>query len=131
MVIRETRADAVLGLVELMGKAQAAAPYLKLPSLIVYGGRDQIIPKSAMCSVIDTLPAEGDWRIAYYPEGHHMITRDLAGRAIADDVIAWMADANAPLPSATEIGRARPGSPAGPALRAPALCSSYEARLDP
>ncbi|MBI1774312.1 MAG: lysophospholipase [Proteobacteria bacterium] len=123
LVIRRTRADAVYGLVELMGQAQAAAPHLQGPALIIYGGRDQIIPRRAVCSVIRTLPdaPAGDWRVAFYPEGHHMITRDLAGRGVAEDLLAWMADHATPLPSATEIANAHAAG-AGPALRAAGLC---------
>lgn len=130
-VIKETRIDAVDGLVRLMDEGLAAAGNLAGPALIQYGNADDIVPKGPTCRMIRGLPAapRGNWRIALYPEGHHMLTRDLAGREAIDDIVAWMAAPDRPIPSGAEIDRADRGRPA--ALRAEALCARFPAIADP
>jgi len=130
-IIKATRADAVHGLTRLMDQALEAAPHLKGPALVLYGADDDIVPKAPTCRMIRALPAapEGAWRIALYPEGHHMLTRDLAGRMPIDDIAAWMTAPDRPIPSGAEIDRAEDGR--APALRAAALCGRFPATADP
>jgi hypothetical protein len=47
------------------------------------------------------LPADaaGRPRIALYPNGYHMLLRDLDAATVRGDVVAWIADPAAPLPS--------------------------------
>jgi hypothetical protein len=40
--------------------------------------------------------------VAFYPEGHHMLLRDLGGAAVAGDILAWMGNRAAPLPSGAD-----------------------------
>ena len=48
LFIKATRADAVYGLVHLMGEARDAAPRLTgMGMLVMYGGKDQVIPNAA------------------------------------------------------------------------------------
>ena len=58
LYLRDTRLDAVAGLVELMAESQAAAPGLRLPMLVLLGARDQIVPPQASRRFVATLPAE-------------------------------------------------------------------------
>jgi acylglycerol lipase len=37
-----------------------------------------------------------------YPDGYHMLTRDLGARVVLEDMAAWLADPTAPLPSGHE-----------------------------
>jgi acylglycerol lipase len=130
-IIKETRADSVYGLTRLMDQALDAAPHLKGPALVLYGADDDIVPKAPTCRMIRSLPAapEGAWRIALYPEGHHMLTRDLAGRMPIDDIAAWMAAPDRAIPSGAEIDRAETAR--APALRAAALCARFPDTADP
>ena len=125
LIIKETRVDAIRGLVRLMDEGLDAAPKLTGPAIILYGDADDIVPKRPTCRMIRSLPAapEGGWRIVLYPEGHHMLTRDLAGREPIDDIVAFMADPARPVPSAAEIDRAE--SLRAPALRAEKLCGRF------
>lgn len=110
LVIKATRADAVSGLVELMSEALAAAPRFAPPTLILYGARDELVPRAAMRRFVATLPAaaEGRQRIAFYPWGYHMLTRDLEGALVTRDIAAWILDPKEALPSgADHAGRAR------------------------
>lgn len=127
MVIKETRVDAVWGLVRLMDEGLEGAKRLAGPALILYGKLDDIVPKGPTCRMIRALPPAptGAWRIALYPEGHHMLTRDLAGREAIDDIAAFMATPGRPIPSGAEIERAEWGRP--PSLRAEALCARFPA----
>src|SRR5271165_6852253 len=57
LVIHETRIDTVYGLVDLMDAALAAAPRLDGPLLVMYGARDEIVPKEPIQRFIAALPA--------------------------------------------------------------------------
>ena len=41
-------------------------------------------------------------RLAYYPEGWHLLFRDLQGAVVTADVAAWIFDGAAPLPSGSD-----------------------------
>ncbi|QKT03995.1 lysophospholipase [Ectothiorhodospiraceae bacterium 2226] len=111
LVIKQTRIDALNGIVTLMDEALASARKLKAPALILYGARDEIIPKRPTCHMIATLPRDPGprWRLAYYPDGYHMLTRDLQGPVVLEDIGAWIGDPGSPLPSGQEA--ADGGSP--------------------
>ncbi len=104
LVIKETRIDALWGMANLMDGALAAAPRLMGPALILYGENDEIIPKSPVARMIDGLPAAsaGRHRIARYPEGFHMLLRDLQAQTVWHDILAWIEDPAAPLPSGAD-----------------------------
>ncbi len=104
LVIKATRVDAVAGLVDLMDDAVDALPRLTLPSLVLYGGHDQLIPKGSFDALIAALPRRppARWRAAYYPQGYHMLTRDFGARAVLGDIVTWVSDHRAPLPSGSE-----------------------------
>jgi acylglycerol lipase len=125
LIIKETRVDAINGLVNLMDEGLEAAASLTGRAIILYGDADDVVPKRPTCQMIRSLPAApaGAWRIVLYPEGHHMLTRDLAGREPIDDIAAFMASPAGPLPSGAEIDRAETGRPA--ALRAEKLCARF------
>jgi acylglycerol lipase len=114
LVIKETRVDAVYGLVDLMDTALGAAPRLNVPLLVLYGAHDEVIPPAAMRVFVDHLPASPDRRLSYYPQGWHMLLRDLDGAMVAGDVAAWMFDRRAALPSHLDAAsNQRPWPPLG------------------
>jgi alpha-beta hydrolase superfamily lysophospholipase len=98
-MIFATRTDAVYGLVGLMQLADRSLSRVRAPLLYLYGQHDQIIPKAATFHAIKGLkPAD---RTAYYPDGWHLLTRDLEGPKVWADIAAYVKDAAAPLPSGT------------------------------
>lgn len=99
LVIKQTRIDTVAGLADLMDAALAAAPQLSSPTLILYGEQDQIIPKPPTCQMLRTLPDNADWRLGLYPNGYHMLTRDLDGSRVVSDIAAWILTPQQALPS--------------------------------
>ena len=100
IVIKGTRVDAIYGLTDLMDEALAAAPHMKVPLLVLYGAKDEIIPKKPTQEMIDTLG--GPYRVAVYPDGYHLLLRDLQGPVVWNDELAWIVDQGAPLPSGAE-----------------------------
>jgi alpha-beta hydrolase superfamily lysophospholipase len=117
LVIKETRVDAVYGLVGLMTAALDAAPKLTVPLLLQYGAHDEVVPRDPVQMFVGDLPraAGVGRRLAYYPAGYHMIYRDLDGPTVAGDVASWVLDRAAPLPSredAAENARPWPPTPA-------------------
>jgi acylglycerol lipase len=105
LTIKATRIDVLYGTVRLMDRALASASRLFMPAFILYGGHDQIIPPQPVCAMLKKLPhgAQRRWRMAYYPDGYHMLTRDLHRDAVVQDIAAWLADPDAALPSGDEI----------------------------
>jgi len=96
LVIRETRVDALSGLVDLVDEAVAAAPRFDVPALILIGRRDDIIPPDVIRSVIERMPAASPARrrVAVYNDGYHMLTRDRRGEIAIADIAAWILSRN-------------------------------------
>lgn len=93
----QTRIDAVYGLVRLMERAYRNAGKAPPQTLVLYGSRDQIIPKQAMVRTARRLPTQV--RTAQYPDGYHMLLRDLQAERVWADILAFARDPAAPLPS--------------------------------
>jgi len=105
LYIHATRTDAIYGLVDLMDQGLAAAPKVTQPLLVLYGAKDQVIPKTPIADLMARLPRTGDGtqRLAYYANGWHLILRDLDARLVDTDVVAWIDDHRAPLPSGADV----------------------------
>ncbi len=90
LVIKGTRADAIYGLVGLMDRAYKAAPQIKAPTLLVFGQKDEIIPAAPIGDVIGVLCRNGA-QVRLYPNGYHMILRDLSAETVWRDIAQWSA----------------------------------------
>lgn len=108
LVIKDTRVEALWGLTNLMDQALTLWPPAALPTLILYGARDQIIPRRPTCRWLAARPHAEQHRLAVYAEGWHMLTRDLQANTVLADIAAWLADPAAPLPSQAEVQGRRP-----------------------
>ncbi len=104
LVIKATRIDAMHGLVNLMDAALEAAAGFKFPALILYGERDEIIPKKPTRMMLARLPeaARGLRRVALYRDGYHMLLRDLKADVAWRDIAGWIADPDKPLASGAD-----------------------------
>ena len=100
LTIKRTRVDSIRGLVDLMDAALAAAPRFHAPALFLYGGKDELVPDEATAATWRQLPAPE--RRAFYPGGYHLLLRDLDRSLPIGDVVAWMRNPAAPLPSGAE-----------------------------
>ena len=103
--IKETRVDAVYGAVNLMGRALESAGALSLPTLLLYGERDEIIPRQSFEALRARLAGNGHLRVAVYETGWHMLMRDLAAETVRQDVAAFVLDPGGELPSGAEMAR--------------------------
>jgi acylglycerol lipase len=106
LVLKQARTDTLAGVVDLMSAALARAPRLAVPALILYGEKDEIVPRDAIASFVETLPANASrrQRVALYPKGYHMLLRDLQGATVLADVAAWIRNPRAELPSGADSG---------------------------
>ena len=103
LTIKITRVDAVHGVVDLMDAAVAALPRCcGAPRLVLLGGHDQVIPTAVARRVLRDLPAASGNRTAFYPEGWHLLLRDLNRAVVVADILAWLADPAVPLPSGAD-----------------------------
>ena len=102
LLIRHTRVDAVAGRVDLMDAAVAAAPRMRSPALLLYGGRDRLVPARPTRALLNALPNPRLQRAGFYPEGYHMLLRDTQGEMVAQDITTWAKDRTASLPSGAE-----------------------------
>lgn len=104
LVIKETRIDAVHGLVDLMDEALDGAPRFEARALILYGRKDEIVPKAPTRMMLERLPeqARARQRVAFYAEGYHMLLRDLQAEVPWGDIAAWIENAARPLPSGAD-----------------------------
>ncbi len=92
LVIKETRVDAIYGLVDLMGTAQEQASGVTSRTLLLHGDRDEVIAREPIAVVTERYAAP--LKVIYYPDGYHMLLRDLGGKKVTDDILKWMKETN-------------------------------------
>jgi alpha-beta hydrolase superfamily lysophospholipase len=100
-MIFRTRTDTLYGLVSLMQQARQDLGRVRAPVLFQYGAHDQIIPKDAAFYAARFLKPTD--RSAYYADGYHLLTRDLGRRRVLDDIVAFIRDPAASLPSGAPL----------------------------
>lgn len=105
LVIKATRIDTIYGLTNLMDTAYSHATQFPVPVLLMYGARDEIIPPVAMCRYLKNFLETGLslHRMVLYPEGYHMLTRDLQAAIVLRDIAAWVTGRRAALPSGNMV----------------------------
>jgi alpha-beta hydrolase superfamily lysophospholipase len=101
LVIKATRVDALYGITNLMTVALSDSARFAAPVLLLYGEHDEIIPPAAFCRM--PVPGMGEenpaWQLALYPDGYHMLLRDLQAQTVLRDIVAWIGDRETALPS--------------------------------
>ena len=98
LMIWGARSDTLYGLVKLMDKAATQVGDDHVPTFYLYGANDQIIPKNAAFKAVKRLQPSD--RSAYYAAGHHLLTRDKQRAVVIADMLSFIRDPAAPLPSA-------------------------------
>jgi len=88
LVIKQTRIDAIYGLVGLMDDAYEHISDVKTPVLLLYGAHDEVIPREPIeaARARFTVPIT----FVYYPDGYHMLLRDIEGELVMRDILSWM-----------------------------------------
>ncbi len=105
LVLKGTRLDTVYGLVDLMDSALKRGGTDAIPTLFLYGAKDEIIPKTPTAQLLaryNHLHKGASWRFAYYPDGWHLLTRDRQAPIVIQDIATWVFNQDAPLPSGLE-----------------------------
>jgi alpha-beta hydrolase superfamily lysophospholipase len=97
LMIWGARSDTLYSLVDTMQRAQDEVGSLRAPTLYLYGAHDPIIPRGAAMSAVRKLPPGA--RTALYRDGYHLLTRDREGPMVWRDVLSFVRDPAAPLPS--------------------------------
>lgn len=94
LVIKSTRVATIHGLVDLMDQALSAAPALDRPALLLYGEKDEIVPREPTLQLWAMLPEErrADQHLALYSNGWHMLLRDLDAGIVLADILHWTED---------------------------------------
>lgn len=90
LVIKKTRIDALYGLTELMGLALEALPRLKTPILALYGANEQVLPPKPVARAQAILANNPAATVKHYPDGWHMLLRDLQSARVLNDVAVWI-----------------------------------------
>lgn len=112
LVIKETRLDAVLGVVRLMGEAYGEADRVGGDVLFLIGEKDEVIPVKVMEKTSKRLCGAVD--IRQYPDGWHLLLRDLQGPVVWRDIADWVA-ARAPRHDRVSAGSGSPARGCAPA----------------
>jgi alpha-beta hydrolase superfamily lysophospholipase len=91
-VIKETRFDTIYGLQGLMDAAYVDADRFNLPTLLLYGRHDEIIPPEPVLNVYNRLPdvPESPKKLILYDSGYHMLLRDLEAEKVMHDIVDWV-----------------------------------------
>jgi alpha-beta hydrolase superfamily lysophospholipase len=104
-VIKATRIESLYGLTNLMGQALSQATLLSTKTLLLYGEKDQIIPKEPTYQFLQQLKSTKEANqhtIAIYENGYHMLLRDLQAPLIWNDIKSWISNSISDLPSGAD-----------------------------
>jgi len=108
LMLRQPRLDMGYGLVDLMDDARASAENIRVPYIMLHGLGDRIVPEGPVKSAIEVMPPRTDSRLAFYKRGYHLLLRDKEGPTVARDIVAWIDDHQAALPSGADASQSRP-----------------------
>lgn len=105
LVIKATRVESVYGLTNLMDEAFASAPQLQSNTFLLYGEKDEIIPKKPTIAFLQHwLSANSDQKtVAFYEHGYHMLLRDLQADKPWQDIVTWIKADQPKLPSGADV----------------------------
>lgn len=91
LTLREVRFDMVKGIVDLMDAAVASLRTCcgAVPVLFLEGGKDQVVPTRVARRALRDAHVP---RVAFYPNGWHLLLRDEIRADVARDILAFMQD---------------------------------------
>jgi acylglycerol lipase len=95
LFIKETRVSSLYGVTQLMGQALHHPAHFPKPTLVLYGLNDKIIPPEPTCYWLKELDRSRDKladhvNFIIYPEGWHMLTRQLKATQVIQDIAGWI-----------------------------------------
>jgi acylglycerol lipase len=63
---------------------------VKSHTLLLHGDRDEVIAREPIAVVAERYAAPV--KVIYYPDGYHMLLRDLGGKKVTEDILKWIRD---------------------------------------
>lgn len=94
-----TRFDVLYGLVDLMEEAGQGLGGVRVPTLFLYGARDDLVPDRAVRQALERAGPMAGLRTAFYEDGYHILNRDLQAVRVFADIEAWLRHEAVALPS--------------------------------
>ncbi|WP_200606671.1 alpha/beta fold hydrolase [Thermohalobaculum xanthum] len=88
--LRPPSAREMMGLVRITDMAAASAEEVRMPALLLLGERDQIVPEGAVRRVFKRVSGPRETRV--YPDGWHLLFRDLEAARVWRDVANYALD---------------------------------------
>lgn len=103
LIIKKTRVESLYGLVNLMDLAMSDTDKITTNMLLLYGEKDEIIPKEPTFQFLQNLKNNGKTQtIAFYKDGYHLLLRDLQALVIWQDIRSWINSDSNSLPSGAD-----------------------------
>lgn len=92
-MMSSVRVDLVAGIADLMDLARVRVSDISVPTLLLSGAKDQVIPPEAIDAIDHDLRAQNlpSYFRCLYPSGYHMLLRDLNGPVVINDIARWIA----------------------------------------
>ncbi len=105
LVIKATRVESIYGLTNLMDAAFASAPSLNAKTLLLYGDKDEIIPKEPTYAFLQEFLSTDLHKktVGFYEHGYHMLLRDLQAETVWHDILTWITKSPSQLPSGADL----------------------------
>jgi len=88
LMLFATRVDALYGLVELMEQGWRTAPPADLPTLILMGEKDQIVPPAVIRRYAQERAPDACFLV--YEHGYHLLERDLQAENVWRDIASFV-----------------------------------------
>lgn len=88
LFIKRTRVRVIEGVVALMDEAARRAEAIRPSALVLVGRHDEIVPPQVQLAFAARIRAP--CTLLLYPEGWHMLLRDLQRRRVWEDILAWI-----------------------------------------
>lgn len=91
-MMKSVRVDMIAGLADLMDLARQRAGSIEAPTLLLSGEQDQVIPPEAVGAIARDIRASNPDRsvVCLFPDGYHMLLRDLNGPTVIGDIRRWI-----------------------------------------
>ena len=106
LIVRRIRADAYKGLISLADAASTGARRLRIPTLLLYGRADGIIPlKLFERATVDLAPVVTALR---YPEAPHLLLQTVGWMEVVEDICAWLQGGEVPASAQAQLCRSGP-----------------------
>ncbi len=103
LTLRTTRIEVIWGVTNLMDQAVGSlGECCTVPMLVLLGAKDRIVPQAPVRRALRAAPEAAPLTVARYAEGYHLLLRDSIRGVVMTDLLAWIADPAAALPSGAD-----------------------------